>query len=95
MPSPREKILVLLEELVGLQLQNLHICITSRPEIDIVTALDHLPFHIIALHEENGQKQDIVNYIMAIVYTDAKMKRWRADDKQRVIENLTRQADGM
>jgi hypothetical protein len=94
-PSPREKILMFLEELVGLHLQNLHICVASRPEADIANALDRLRFHTVALHKEDGQKQDIVNYIMAIVYTDAKFKRWREEDKQRVIENLTRQADGM
>ena len=34
-PSPREKVLRLVEELVELCLQNLHICVTSRPEIEI------------------------------------------------------------
>jgi hypothetical protein len=34
-PSARERILQLLKELVGLGLPNLHICVTSRPEIDI------------------------------------------------------------
>src|SRR5579863_5102014 len=35
MPSPREKVLMFLEELVKLHLDSLYICITSRPEVDI------------------------------------------------------------
>ena len=34
-PSPREKVLRFLKDLVDLSLPNLHICVTSRPEIDI------------------------------------------------------------
>src|ERR1700761_780698 len=33
-PSPRELVLDLVKELVGLFLPNLHICVMSRPEID-------------------------------------------------------------
>ena len=39
MPSPREVVLDFMKELVELSLPNLHICITSRPEIDIRTIL--------------------------------------------------------
>ena len=35
-PSPREEVLELVEELVGLHLPSLHICVTSRPESDIL-----------------------------------------------------------
>ena len=34
-PSARERVLQLLKELVDLSLLDLHICVTSRPEIDI------------------------------------------------------------
>jgi len=34
MPTPREEVLELVESLVGLPLSKLHICVTSRPEID-------------------------------------------------------------
>jgi len=94
-PSPREDVLVFLGDLVNVHLRNLHICITSRPEVDIAAVLDSLPFHTVSLHDEGGQKQDIVNYVNAIVYTDPKIKRWRVADKERVIETLTRKADGM
>jgi len=94
-PSPRENVLLFLGDLVNLHLQNLHICITSRPEVDITTALDSLPFRTVSLHDESGQQQDIVTYVDAIVRTDPKIKRWREADKERVIEALTRKADGM
>ena len=95
MPSPREKVLVFLERLVNLHLQNLHIGITSRPEVDIQTTINRWPFRTVSLHEESGQRQDIVNYIRSIVYTDAKMDRWRPEDKETVIDVLTKKADGM
>jgi hypothetical protein len=42
MPTPREDVLNLLEGLVRLRLPNLHICVTSRPEIDIKNVLGPL-----------------------------------------------------
>jgi hypothetical protein len=95
MPSPRERVLVFFKGLIGLQLKTLHICITSRPEVDITFTLAPLPFHTISLHDERGQKQDILNYLNSVVHTDAKMNRWRAEDKELVIDVLTRKADGM
>jgi hypothetical protein len=41
-PSPREDILDFVDELVGLHITNLHICVTSRPAHDIQTVLEHL-----------------------------------------------------
>jgi hypothetical protein len=95
MPTPREKVLKFVEELVDLQLTNLHICITSRPEADITISLDPLPFNQISLHTESGQVQDIIDYINFVVHTDTRMKRWRVADKELVIEVLTNKVDGM
>ena len=95
MPTPREKVLKFVEELVELRLANLHICITSRPEADITYSLDPLPFKQISLHTESGQLQDIVDYIKFVVHTDSKIRRWRAADKELVIEVLTNKFDGM
>jgi len=39
MPSPRENVLKLVEQLIDSQLQNLRICVTSLPEIDIKALL--------------------------------------------------------
>jgi hypothetical protein len=95
MPSPRENIFGLVEELVGLHIPNLRICVTSRPEADISDVLQPLAFRSISLHEENGQVQDIAEYVKSVIDKDRKMRRWNAADKQLVIDVLTRKADGM
>ena len=74
-PSPREKVLMLIEDLVKLGLPNLRICITSRPELDIKIALEPLIFRSISLHDESEQKKDIENYIRSVVSTDPKTQR--------------------
>jgi hypothetical protein len=95
MPSPRENVFRLVEELVCLHNSNLRICITSRPEADISDVLKPLAFRSISLHEEIGQVQDIAEYVKSVVGKDRKMERWNATDRQLVIDLLTRKADGM
>ena len=96
-PSPRERILQLLGELVELQLSNLHICVTSRPEVDIKHVIEPLTSLRVSLHHQTGQKKDIEAYIRSIVYSDSEpiMRRWRTEDKEHVIESLSERADGM
>ncbi|KAH9031827.1 hypothetical protein EDB84DRAFT_1578712 [Lactarius hengduanensis] len=95
LPSPREKLLDLVDELVKLRLPTLRLCITSRPEFDIRTALEPLATQQVSLHNEGGQKQDINNYVTDVVRSDRRMKRWREEEKDMVIEKLTEKADGM
>ena len=94
-PSAREKVLELVKELVELRHPNLRLCITSRPEFDIRTKLDPLATQQLSLHDESGQKQDIIDYVTYVVRSDGRMKRWRDDDKNMVIEKLTEKVDGM
>lgn len=94
-PSSREKVLKFLEQLVNRSHPNLHICVTSRPEPDIETILAPLAFHSVCLHDQVGQKQDIIDYVCSVVSSDSKMRKWRAEDKKLVIDTLTRRADGM
>ena len=94
-PSPREEVLELVEDLVGLHLPNLHICATSRPEPDIQIVLERLTERPVSLHDENGQKEDIASYIFSSVHSDRKMGRWREEDKEQVIKTLSERADGM
>ena len=96
-PSPRKTVLQLLEELVNLSLPNLHICVTSRPEIDIRNVLEPLTSRRVSLHDQSGQKKDIADYIRSVVYSNSEqiMKRWRMEDKELVIETLSERADGM
>jgi hypothetical protein len=44
-PSPREKVLQLMKELVDLRHPDIRLCITSRPEVDIRTVLEPLASH--------------------------------------------------
>ena len=93
--SAREEVLSLVNDLVDLHLPNLHICTTSRPEIDIRGVLEPSTSLRISLHDQPGQKEDIANYIRSVVHSDIKMKRWREDDRKLVIDTLSEKADGM
>ena len=94
-PSPREDVLGFVDELVGLHIKNLHICVTSRPEHDIHAILEPLTLRPVSLHDESGQKEDIVNYVSSFVHSDRRMGRWRTEDKELVIKTLSEKADGM
>jgi hypothetical protein len=95
LPSPREEVLEFLEDLIDSQFPNLRICITSRPEADIRTVLEPLTFCSISLHDESGQMEDIENYIKSVVNNSRKMRRWKLEHKQLVVDVLTKRADGM
>ena len=95
-PSPRDKVLRLVKELVDLHPQ-LHICVTSRPEVDIRDVLESLTSRRVSLHDQSGQKKDIEDYIRSVVYSYSEpiIRRWRKEDKELVIDTLSTQADGM
>jgi NACHT domain len=95
LPSPREQVLEIVKDLVDLHLPNLHICVTSRPEADIRAILESLTYVRVSLHEQSGQREDIIDYISSVVYSDANMRRWREEDKKLVVETLSEKADGM
>jgi hypothetical protein len=95
LPTPREEVLDLIDNLVGLRLPNLHICVTSRPEIDIQTTLEPLTTLRVSLHNQTGQKEDIMDYVSSVVHSDKKMRRWREEDRKLVIETISERADGM
>ncbi len=96
-PSARERVLQLLKELIDLGLPKLHICVTSRPEIDIRNAIEPLTSLRVSLHDQTGQKEDIADYVRSIVYSnsDTNMKRWKKEDKEIVVKTLAERADGM
>ena len=93
--SPREDVLDFINEILGLCLPNVHICVTSRPEADILAVLGPLASHPVSLHDQSGQKQDIEKYVRSFVETDRRMRRWRDEDKDSVIRTLPEKADGM
>jgi len=93
--TPREQVLTILKDLARLSLPNLRLCVTSRPEIGISTDLQPLASHSVSLHDQSGQKKDIVDYVTSFVHSDPTMRRWRDEDKRLVIETLSERADGM
>ena len=94
-PSAREEVLEFVENLVGLDLPNVHLCVASRPEIDIRIVLEPLNPLQISIHDESGQKEDINEYIKFVVYSDRNMRRWREEDQKLVIDTLSRNVGGM
>ena len=96
-PSPRERVLHLVKELVDFRHQKLHICVTSRPEIDIKDVLEPLTSRRVSLHDQTGQKNDIADYVRSVVYSNLEpiIRRWKKEDKDLVIETLSERADGM
>lgn len=95
--SSRREMLELIKELTGLNLSNLRLCVTSRPEVDIWNVLEPITStsNRICLHLEDGQKRDLIDYVSSIVYSDKEMKKWQEDDKSLVIQVLSDRADGV
>ena len=94
-PSPRDDVLNLIEELIKSKILNLRVCVTSRPETDIKDILEPLVLHTVSLHDEGGQNRDIDEYIKSVINTNPKNKRWKTEDKRLIIDVLTRKAAGM
>lgn len=95
--SSRRETLELIKELTGLNLSNLRLCVTSRPEVDIWNVLGPITStsNRICLHLEDGQKRDLIDYVSSIVYSDKDVKKWQEDDKSLVIQVLSDRADGV
>ena len=96
-PSPREEVLQLITELVELDLPDLHICVTSRPQVNIRHVLRRLTSLRVSLHHESGQRNDIVDYVTSVIYSNSEqiMSGWEKEKKDLVIETLCKRADGM
>jgi hypothetical protein len=94
-PSAREDVLKFVKEIFNLKLPNVNLCVASRPETDIRLVLEPLTTLEISLHDEIGQKKDIVEYINYIVRSDWSMQRWNEEDKQLVVDTLSSKVDGM
>jgi hypothetical protein len=92
-PSPRDEVLSFLEELVILGVPDLRICVTSRPDDDILSVLNCLAFQSISLHDQSEQMQGISTYVRKVVSTDPKMKKWKSVERDLVIAALTEKPD--
>jgi hypothetical protein len=93
-PSARGKVLELIKELVRLELPNVHLCVASRPEIDIQKVLEPLNTLQISLHNETGQEADIIAYIKYLVQSNSVLD-WTEEDENLVINTLSQKANGM
>ncbi|KAH9023675.1 hypothetical protein EDB85DRAFT_1894691 [Lactarius pseudohatsudake] len=89
--SPRERVLELIKNLVKLPVSNLRVCVTSRPEADILDTLAPLASHTVSLHDEDGQKQEMIEYVTSVVQS----RKWSAEDKKLVVDTISERADGM
>ena len=94
--SVRMQVLTFLRHLVGFRLPNLHICVTSRPEMDIRAVLEPLASSSVQIQDQKGQKRDIEEYVRSVVAnSDTAMRSWRDQDKELVIDTLSEKVDGM
>ena len=94
-PSAREDVLEFVNETVNMKLPNVNLCVASRPEMDIRLVLEPLTTLKISLHDETGQKEDMVKYIKSVVCSDQNMRRWKEEDRQLVVDTLSDKANGM
>jgi hypothetical protein len=88
-PSARENVQVLefVEEIVGLKLPNVDLCVVSLQEMDIRFVLEPLTTIKVSLHDEVE--------LNAIVRSDWGLRRSNEEDKQLVVDTLSSKADGM
>jgi hypothetical protein len=93
-PSARREVLDLIQDLVGLKRLNVHVCVTSRPEIDIRMVLGSLEHLQISLDDEIGQKADIIAFIEHTVHSNS-MPEWTEEDQSLVISTLSQKSNGM
>jgi hypothetical protein len=95
-PSPpRQEVPKIIKELLDLNLSHVHLCITSRFERDILLALHPLEPVSVSLHDQDGQKADITQYVKAFVDSDAVMREWPNENREEVINTLAEKGSGM
>ena len=96
--SSQEAILDIVNDLAHLshlRHPNLHLCVSSHPEIDVEAKLLPLAVIPVSLHGQSGRKRDIANYVGSVMSSDESLKKWRDEDKKLVVEELSERADGM
>ena len=93
--TQRQDVLEILKELIDLKYPHLHLCVTSRPEIDIQRAFDRLNPYNVSLHNQAGQIKDLAEYVKSVVGSDPTMQNWPPGVKEMVISALTEKGGGM
>ena len=95
LPTQRQQVLKILKELFELKHPHVNFCVTSRPEIDIRESFEPLNPYNVSLHNQPGQIKDLADYVRSVVSSDAKMRNWRAEVKELVIDTLAKKGGGM
>jgi len=94
-PRRREHVLEILKELIELNLPHTRFCITSRPEPDIRNVLEPLNPYNVSLQNQEGQIEDLAEYVNSVVNSDATMRNWPEETKKLVIDTLSKNGSGM
>lgn len=93
--TTRQQVLDIIKELVDLKASHLHLCVTSRFEIDIRWVLEPLGPDSVSLHDQRGQKEDIARYVKENVESDTKMRLWPEEKRKLVITTLSEKGCSM
>jgi hypothetical protein len=88
--SPRAEILEILRELIDIS-PSVHLCITSRPEVDIRRVLGRSAHYTVSLDEDDSHLKDIAEYIKSVHLE----REWPEEEKELVISTLTQDCGGM
>lgn len=95
---PAKKVLETIQGLIKI-FPPVHLCITSRrPERDIRRILkpsSSVTSHTLYLDKQDGQHEDIAEYIKFVVRSDSRMEEWPDEDKKLVIKRLEKDCSGM
>ena len=95
LPTQREEVFKVVKELIDLKLPHLHLCFTSRPEIDIRRVLEPVNPYNVELQRQYGQIRDLAKYVEEVVRSDVTMRDWPEDVKKLVIDTLTKKGARM
>jgi len=94
LPTKREQVLKVVKELIDLNLPNLRLCVTSRPEIDIRRVFEPLNPYVVSLHDQEGQIKDVAEYVKSVIHSDATMGNWPERVKESVINTIAKNVGG-
>ena len=90
------EVLKFLAEVKTWNLKSLHILASSRPEQEIMEAVDSLHTCTVDLHDAHSRiKDDIRVYLDNVLETDSRLKKWGPTERVLIKETLSTRADGM
>ncbi|MCJ1395280.1 hypothetical protein MMC18_008164 [Xylographa bjoerkii] len=90
----REKLMNLLEEIHGWDLEKLHLLATSRKEVEITDTLDHLVTNQMSI-QARIQNLDILTHVHQQLQSDSKLGKWPETILREIEETLVKGAHGM